>query len=410
MGGGDPGAGAVRLAGPARLLSVGSFLMFFDRFSMAPMLIPIARDLRAPLAAVTAIATVYFVLYGAMQLGYGLLSDRVGRVRLMRVTCVGAALGGLVSAAAPSLPVLLVGRALTGGLVCALFPSALTYLGDRFPFEVRQRAIADLLTAVALGTASASFGAGLLAGSVGWRAAFLLPALALLWLGFALRRLPESLPARLAPAGGGAVRRLGGAVRRPWVAFLCAVALPEGAAILGFLTFLAPALEAHGTPPAVAGLITGTYGLAVLAGSRLVRVLAGRVQAWALIMGGGCCLLAAFTAAALRQSAPAVLAASLLVGLAYSTMHSTFQTWATEVAPDARGTATALFATSAFAGAGLATAGLAGLAGAGDYARLFWIGVLVTVPTVAIGAAGRSRFPEGVTASPAAAPGRGAGT
>ncbi len=381
----------VRLGGRERLLLAGAFAVFFDRFSIAPMLIPIGRDLHASLTAVASVATAYFVLYGAMQIVYGLLSDRVGRVRLMRVTCLGASGGGLLSAAAPNLPVLLVGRALTGGLICAVFPSALTYIADRFPFQVRQRAVVDLLTAVALGTATAAFAAGALADYASWRLAFLLPALAMLGVGWALRWLPESLPT---PAAGGPARQLRRAALRPWVAFLVLVALPEGAAILGFLTFFAPALEAHGTAPALAGLVTGAYGLAVLAGTQVVRRLASGLRPWTLIAGGGACLVTAFAVAALRQSAPAILASSALAGLAYATMHSTFQTWATEVAPEVRGTATALFATSAFCGAGLATAALAGLAGVGDYSDLFWIAAAVTAPTMAVGAIGRWRFPD----------------
>jgi predicted MFS family arabinose efflux permease len=392
---------AARLAGPARLLQAAAFVMFFDRFSIAPMLIPIAQDLRVPLSSVAAVATVYFFLYGAMQLVCGMLSDRVGRVRLMRAGCLGAAAAGLVSATAPNLAVLLAGRAATAAFICALFPSALTYIADRFPFEVRQRAVADLLTAVALGTASATFSAGLIAGYATWRLAFLLPALAALVLAWALGRLPESLPA---PARGSPLGQLRSAALRPWMAFLFVLALPEGAAILGFLTYLTPALEAHGAAPAVAGLTTGTYGLAVLAGIRLVRRLAAGVRPWVLIAGGGICLTLCFALAALAPAAPAILVASLLAGLAYATMHSTFQTWATEVAPDLRATGTSLFATAAFAGAASATAAAAGLAGAGRYAELFWIAAAVTVPTMAVGAAARRRFPDRGAPEPDAAP------
>ena len=400
---------AVRLGGRARLLYAGTFAMFFDRFSIAPMLIPIARDLHVPLAAVASVATVYFVLYGAMQIVYGMISDRIGRVRLMRIACVGAAAAGTVSAVAPNLPVLVAGRAATAGTICALFPSALTYIADTFPFQVRQRAVADLLIWVALGTSMATLGAGLLATYVSWRGAFLLPAVAMLGLAYALRWLPESLAVA---AAGSPLDQLRRAALRPWVVFLVVLALPEGACILGFLTFLAPALEAHGASAAIAGLVTGIYGIAVLAGTQVVRRMAVGVRPWALIAGGGACLAACFAIAALRQTVPTILAASALAGLAYATMHSTFQTWATEMAPELRGTATALFATGAFLGAALSTAALAGLAEAGRYAALFWIAVLVTVPTMSIGAVARRRFPDRgagpgpISAGPAAGPGR----
>ncbi|MDQ6900568.1 MAG: MFS transporter, partial [Candidatus Dormibacteraeota bacterium] len=102
---------ATGLSGRSRILYVGPFLSMFDRFSIAPLLLPIAHDLRVTVAQVTVVATAYFLLYGAMQVVYGLISDRIGRVLLLRLTCVGAAAAGLVSAFAPNLPLLIAGRA-----------------------------------------------------------------------------------------------------------------------------------------------------------------------------------------------------------------------------------------------------------------------------------------------------------
>lgn len=386
------------LGGRARMLYVGTFAMFFDRFAIAPMLLPIAHDLHAPLSAVAAAATGYFVMYGAMQVLYGLLSDRLGRVRLMRIACAGAALAGVTSAAAPDLLVLIAARAATGAMVCCLFPSSLAYIADTFPFRVRQRVVADLLAAVAVGTAVATLGAGLLAHFTSWRLGFLLPALVLLAMSCALRWLPESLPA---PSTVRPLEQLRQVAGRPWVLFLFAVALPEGAAILGFLTFLPPALEANGVSPATAGVVVASYGIAALLGTRIVKQLATRVPPHLLIAMGGTCLLLCFVSAAIRQSVPHILAASVLAGLAYAIMHSTFHTWATEVAPDSRGTATALFGTGAFLGAGLGAAALAGLAGEERYTELFWIAAGVTAPTMALGAIGRRRFPDRAAAEAA---------
>jgi predicted MFS family arabinose efflux permease len=373
------------------LLYAGPFIMYVDRFSMGPMLIPIARDLHRPLSAVAQMATAYFVLYGAMQVVYGLLSDRFGRVRLLRVASLGAGLAAILSAAAPGLTVLVIGRALTAALICGLFPGALTYIGDRFPFQVRQRAVSDLLAVVAVGMAVANLGAGLLAADVSWRLGFLLPGLALLVLSFVLRRLPESLPEAGARPPLAQLRHL---ATRPWMVFLFLVTIPEGAAVLGFFTFLAPALEARGTNPGAAGAVVAAYGLAVLLATRGVKRATTRVRPHLLIAVGGGILLLGLVVAALTQSVAGVFVASVMCGLAYATMHSTFQTWATEVAPESRGTATSLFPTAAFLGAGLCTTAMAGLADAQRYGELFWIGAALTVPVVAVGAFGRWRFPE----------------
>ncbi|MGI8564091.1 MAG: MFS transporter [Candidatus Dormibacter sp.] len=394
---------ATRLSGHSRILYLGPFLSMFDRFSIAPLLLPIAHDLRVTVAQVTVVATAYFLLYGAMQVVYGLISDRIGRVLLLRLTCVGAALAGLVSAFAPNLPVLIAGRALTGCVICAIIPTSVVYVADSFPFEVRQRAIADLLAAVGLGTAAATFSAGLLAHYLSWRVAFLLPALAALGLAYALRWLPETLSRQ--PTRESAIRQLAGLARRPWLVFLTLFAVPEGAAMLGFFTFLAPTLEAHGQNPAVAGIVTGFYGIAVLAGTQVVKRIAPVVGAHWLIVSGGAALTLCYAVAALSPTVPGILGASFLAGTGYAVMHSTFQTWATEVAPQARGIGTALFVSAVFLGGGLATAGVGGLAGAGNYALLFWWGVAVTAPTVAVGAVARRRFrgqpadSDGVTAT-----------
>jgi hypothetical protein len=74
-------------------------------------------------------------------------------------------------------------------------------------------------------------------------------------------------------------------------------------------------------------------------------------------------------------------------------MHSTFQTWATDVVPQARATATALFATAIFGGAALATAAVAGIAAAHQYSTLFMIAAAVTVPVLVLGTVGRWRYP-----------------
>lgn len=390
------------LGGRMRLLWVGPFVSMFDRFSMGPLLVPIAHDFRVPLSAVAIVASIYFLLYGAMQIVYGLLSDRIGRVRLMRLTLVGFAASGFISAAAPNLGVLLVGRALTGALICALIPSSLVYVGDSFPFRVRQQAIADLLAAVAVGTATATLGAGLLAHYLSWRLAFLLPALIALGLSYALRWLPESLR----HAGGGPLEQLGRVVRRPWAVFLVLFGLLEGAVMLGLITYLAPALEARGVNAAVAGLVASGYGVAVLGATQAVKRLAG-VPPPLLVVAGGLALTACFGVAALRQDVVGILVASGLAGVAYGAMHSTFQTWATEIVPEARGTTTAAFASSIFLGAGLGTAATAPLAGSHQFGALFALAALLTLPMFVVGAVARARYGSGAGSGPGPGPGVG---
>jgi predicted MFS family arabinose efflux permease len=73
-------------------------------------------------------------------------------------------------------------------------------------------------------------------------------------------------------------------------------------------------------------------------------------------------------------------------------MHSSLQTWATEVLPGARATVVSLFAGSLFLGSSLAAVAVAGLAEAGEYRTIFVFAGLAAVPLGAFAVWGRARW------------------
>ena len=176
--------------GGLRLLQLAAFFSSFDRFAVAPMLVTIAASLQASLSEVAATASLYYLFYGLMQPLWGMLSDRLGRVHVMRLTLFGVAVAGGVSALAPNLTVLIAARALAGGLFAAVIPASLVYIGDTVGMSYRQKALADLMAASAVGTALATVLGGLAAYLDGWRLAFAAPALAGAALAVLLARLP----------------------------------------------------------------------------------------------------------------------------------------------------------------------------------------------------------------------------
>ena len=374
-----------------RLLQLAAFFSSFDRFAVAPMLVTIAASLEASLSEVAATASLYFLFYGLMQPVWGMLSDRLGRVRVIRLTLLGAAVAGILSAAAPTLAVLIATRALAGGLFSAVIPASLVYVGDTVGMDSRQKALADLMAASAVGTALATVLGGLAAYLDAWRLAFAAPALAGVVLVLLLTRLPE--PKGFAAAyREGPLVQLGRVLRRPWAVVVVGIALVEGALILGGLTFLAPSLESSGFSPAVAGLAVGLYGLAVLGWSRAVKLLANRLGASALILMGGGMLALGYAAGAMEQSLASVSAAAIFVGGGFAFMHSTLQTWATEVVAEARATVISLFAAALFVGSGVAAMAAAPLAEAGSFELLFALAALVAVPLGLFAALARRRY------------------
>ena len=224
-----------------------------------------------------------------------------------------------------------------------------------------------------------------------WRLAFAAPALAGGVLALLLARLPE--PEGFTTEGReGPLVQVGRVFRRSWAVAVVGIAAIEGAVILGFLTFLAPSLEGMGFSPAVAGLAVGFYGLAVLGWTRAVKLSSNRLGAAALILIGGGMLALGYASGAVGHSLGSVGVAAVLVGGGFAFMHSTLQTWATEVVPEARATVISLFAAALVAGSGLATAAVAPLADEGRFGLLFAIAALVAVPLALFAALARKLY------------------
>ena len=260
-----------------------------------------------------------------------------------------------------------------------MIPASLVYVGDTVGMGYRQKALADLMAASAVGTALATVLGGLAAYLDAWRLAFAAPALAGGVFALMLTRLPEP-EGFAAEEREGPLVQMGWVVRRPWAVAVVGIAMVEGAVILGFLTFLAPSLEHDGVSPAVTGLAVGLYGLAVLGWTRAVKLVSDRLGPANLILIGGGMLALGYASGALGRSLAGVGIAAVLVGGGFAFMHSTLQTWATDVVPEARATVISLFAASLFVGSGVATTVAAPLAEGGRFGLLFAPAALVAVP------------------------------
>lgn len=379
--------GQARAALP--LLMAASFTSSFDRFAVGALLVSISADLDVTLGQAAGAASWYFLCYGVSQPGWGMLSDRLGRVRTMRVALSLAAAGAAASALAPTLVLLVLARAFTGATMAAVVPAVLIYVGDAVPIERRQRTLTDINAATATGITLATALAGVLAAAVSWRVAFLVPGVVAGALVVVLRRLPE--PPRSQVAQGG----LPAVLRSRWGLGVLALTLLEGASLLGLLTYFAPALESTGFSATTAGLVVALYGVGLLLVSRVVKRVAGRVPPQVFLALGASGLAVAYAAVALSRSGWVVGAAALLVGAAWAAMHSTMQTWATQVVPAARATMVSLFAAMLFVGSGTVTAVLAPLADQLRWSTLYALGAGIAGLFGVLAVTGRARYRPG---------------
>lgn len=380
---------------PDRVLMSIGFLSFFDRFATPPMLVVLADRTGLSLADAVGLVASYSLLYALGQPLWGFISDRFGRVTVLRTALAGLAVAAVASTLFSTHLALLVARSAAGLMAGCLYPTLLTILGDTRTGVAKARGLSELQVYSALGTTAATLAAGSIAAFTDWRVVFGLPALGCVALLFLLRRAHDGAPHLRghvdfrAAFSGSALGVYG-------------VAVLEGAVLMGILTYFVPALQHADVPIALAGVLAAGYGIGVITGARLMRHLVPRFSRTALMGLGGTILLAGYAASAVAQTPVAITATAVLVGASNAVLHSSVQGWATEVAPAARATAVALFACALFLGSSVGTFLTAGLADAGRYGVIFVLGlgataVLIAVVTVGHAAWERRRAQEGAS-------------
>jgi predicted MFS family arabinose efflux permease len=355
---------------PLLLLFVLTFLVAVDLRILAPVLPSVSDSLGSTPGIVGLAMTSYTFAYGSGQLFYGPLSDRLGRLAVVRVA--GLAFSGLavLSALAVTAPQFIAVRLVAGLFAGAAIPLTLVYIGDTVPYERRQAMIGRLAATVSGAMAFSAAIGGTVAYLVSWRVMILSYALiALIPVGL-MWRLPAPRPTAGVAAGPPALH-FADLLRDRRARFVYFAAFLQTALLWGSVTYLgAFAARRHGLDQFSIGLLMALFGVGTVLGGLLMgrlHRLAESVRAGA----GGICMAAALLAIVPRWPWP-IFAGSLgLLGLGFALLHTTLQLRATEISSTARGKAVSLFAFHNFVGLAVGTALLAPLVDAGYYEGVF---------------------------------------
>ena len=360
-----------------------------------PMLPALARDFGSDVAQAAAVITFFTLAYGAMQLVWGPLGDRLGVLRVIGWAAVASAAGSLACAAAPTLGWLTAARLVTGACCAAIIPLAIAFVGDSVAYEARQATLARMATGTLTGMVAGQVLGGLAADTFGWRSAFAAIAAVFAAAGVAVLRRRSRLAAAGSPfadaraAQGSALRRWADVLADPWARAVFAVGLLEGGLVFGALAFVPAWLhERTGTSLTAAGGAVAAFGLGGLAFATTARRWIPRLGERGMLTGGGVLVAVGFAAlAAVVHGVPAgqawigALPCCAVAGLGFYMLHNTMQTLATQLAPEARATAVGLFAVSLFIGQS------AGVALAARIGATVGHGVVVVAGSAALAAA-----------------------
>ena len=155
------------------LLSAATFLIFFQAYMVAPIIPSLSTAFNVSVQTIGLIVPAYMVPYGVSTLLYGLLSDRLGRRRLMLASLLSVVVLTMLTATSQTSSQMIGWRFLTGLGASGVVPLALVWTGATYPYDRRGRPLGWLFGAMAGGMAfGSSFGA-ILDPLLGWQGLFL---------------------------------------------------------------------------------------------------------------------------------------------------------------------------------------------------------------------------------------------
>src|SRR5712692_4743501 len=152
-------------------LFLGIFAIGTNLFIVVPLIPAIRQDF--PGASVSDLGQylvgAYALTYALLAPALGPISDRVGRMPVMAVGMAVVAIATIAAALSPGPAFLAIARA-AAGIGAALFtPAAYAFVGDRYAYEGRERAMAVVLAGLPASTVIGVPFAGLLAAAGSWR-------------------------------------------------------------------------------------------------------------------------------------------------------------------------------------------------------------------------------------------------
>ncbi|QDR82466.1 MFS transporter [Sporomusa termitida] len=341
------------------ILGISGFLVNADSRAIAPVLPAIADDLMIREAAVGLLVSAFTIPYGLLQLVYGPIADKFGKLQTISVALFLFALAELACSYADSFTSLLVFRIFSGTFAAGIIPVSLAQIGDSFTFAERPKAISFFMSLSMSGQALGIVLGSMLAHFFSWKFIFLAIGLAGMLVGLAFLREKSRLvhipPKEQIPLKERYKRIF--ASRRSRTVYL-AVGL-EGVVLFGGFTYLGVyGNKVLGLDYFSVGLLTAGFSVAAFIGSYFISPIIKQVGQHRMPLIGSSLLTCAFGLIWLIPHWGALLAGFLLLGLGFIVLHTTLQTYATELLPEARSTCMSLFAFFLFLGNGIGPAGL----------------------------------------------------
>jgi predicted MFS family arabinose efflux permease len=338
------------------LLSIAGFASQAQVRVTDSLLPQIAGDFSTTVGAASIVVSCYALTHGSIQLVIGPVGDRFGKYLMVTLMSAAASVLVVLCGFAQSLPQLALARLLAGAAAGWVIPLSMAYVGDVTPYTRRQPVLARYLTGQIFGQLFGQAAGGVLGDLFGWRNVFFilggLFALATLGLIVELIANPQArAPGRPEETSRGFVADYRAVLTTPWARIVIAAVFLE--AMFGWGAFAYVGADLHirfGLSFTAIGVIVGAFAIGGLIYAGAVQPLFNLFGQGGLAVGGGILCGIAYLILAAGVAWWLAPVAVSMIGLGFYALHNTLQTNATQMTPQARGTAVSIFSSAIYLG------------------------------------------------------------
>jgi MFS transporter, YNFM family, putative membrane transport protein len=243
---------------------------------------------------------------------------------------------------------------------------SMAYVGDVAPVDRLQPIMARYASGYILGQLFGQAAGGVLGDLFGWRNVFFVLAgmFGLAAAGLVIELVADLRTRTSGPSpktARGVIADYAAVLSNPFARKILIVSLIEAALAWGAFAYIGADLHARFSLSfTLVGIAVAFFGVGGLIYAALVRHFVYRLGQTGLAVGGGIVLAGAYVVLAIGPAWWLAPAAATAIGLGFNMFHNTLQTNATQMTPEARGTAVAIFASALYLGqtAGVATGAL----------------------------------------------------
>ncbi len=329
-----------------RVLNLMAFVIFATTLfmrSVDPVIPQIAQGLNVTPTTAALLSTGFTLPYALIQPVLGALADMFSKTRLIALCMFVVGVSTIACGLATNFETLMALRVIAGITAGGVFPIALAVAGDRVPVQQRQVAIGRLLFAAMSGNLLGASGAGVIGDFAGWRGVFFttgaidLVALAVAIPGF---RSMEEKAGRFDLST--LLPNYHTIFRNPMAKYCFGAVFIEAVFLFGVFPYMAGLLRTEGEIRAsIAGVVIAGFGIGGVIYTFMVAWLLSHIGEKRLMAAGGIAMGIGLFVIALRMPWPIEFANFMLLGFGFYLLHGCIQVYVTELAPSARGSATA---------------------------------------------------------------------